>query len=72
MKITLIGNKRGVYINPVDNNAFVDYNKAVNIKDVNLFGVNNLVIRRNEDGGLKIVQAGGYNRIRGLFTDLYN
>ena len=71
MTITLLGNKDGVYINPVNNSAHVNYEEALNFKDVKLFGVNNLVIRRNDDGKMEIVQAGGYNRLRGLFTDLY-
>ena len=70
MTITLLGNKDGVYID-TSNNANVNYEDALNIHDVKLFGVNNLVIRRNDDGKMKIVQAGGYNRFRGLFTDLY-
>lgn len=71
MKITLLGNKDGVYINPITNSAHVNYEEALNIKDVKLFGVNHLVIRRYDDGKMKIVQSGGYNRLRGFFTDLY-
>lgn len=69
--ITLIGNKEGVYIDPRNCEAYVDYTKAGNYKSVNMYGVNNLVINREEDGTMKIIQAGGYNRIRGLFVDLY-
>ena len=71
MSITLIGNKEGVYIDPTTCNAYVDYMKAENVDDVKFFGVNNLVIHRNDDGTMRIVQAGGYSRIRGLFVDLY-
>ena len=70
MKITLLGNKDGVYIDSY-NNAYVNYEEALNIQDVKLFGVSNLVIRRYDDGKMKIVQAGGYNKLRGFFTDLY-
>ena len=69
--ITLIGNKEGVYIDPGNWNAYVDYTKAINYKDVKMYGVNNLVINREADGTMKIIQAGGYNRMRGLFCDLY-
>ena len=72
MNVTLIGNKKDVYIDPRNNNAYVDYLKAVNFKDVNMYGVNNLVIKRDDCGNLKIIQAGGYNRMRGLFVDMYN
>lgn len=71
MTITLIGNKNNVYINPQNNSAILDYRQAINFQAVNLYGVNHLVIRRETDGSTKIIQAGGYNRIRGLFTDLY-
>ena len=71
MSITLIGNKEGVYIDARNNNAIVDYEKAVNINEVKMFGVNHLVIDRNEKGEMKIIQAGGYNRTRGMFVDLY-
>lgn len=71
MRITLIGNKEGIYIDPRNCNAYVNYNKAINVNDVNFFGVNNLVISIGNNGEMKIIQAGGYNRIRGLFVDLY-
>lgn len=71
VSVTLVGNKKGVYIDPTNCNACVDYTLAVNYKDVNMFGVNNLAIERTEDGTMRIFQAGGYNRIRGLFCDLY-
>lgn len=71
MNITLIGNKKDVYIDPRNNNALIDYKKAINVNDVKMFGVNNLVIRRYDNGEFKIIQAGGYNRLRGLFVDLY-
>ena len=70
MKIGLIGNKNGVYIDPRNNNAYVDYTKAVNFAEVDFEGVNHLVVNRNDDGELTIIQAGGYNSERGLFTDL--
>lgn len=72
MKIGLIGNKNGVYIDPRNNNACVDYTRAVNFTKVNFDGVNHLIINRKDDGELTIVQAGGYNSERGLFTDLYS
>lgn len=71
MTISLIGNKEGIYIDPTTCNAYVDYEKAVNIDEVNLSGVNNLVINREANGSIKIIQAGGYDRERGLFCDLY-
>lgn len=72
MTVTLIGNKKDVYIDARNNNARVDYINALNYKDVKMFGVNHLVIRRSNSGELTIVQASGYNRFRGLFVDMYN
>ena len=71
MTVSLIGNKRGVYIDPRNNNAVVDYASAVNMSEVKMYGVNHLVIERFDDGAMRIVQAGGYNRMRGLFVDMY-
>ena len=71
MTITLIGNKEGIYIDSTNCNAYMDYEKAVNIQEVNFSGVNNLVINREKDGSFKIIQAGGYDSERGLFVDLY-
>lgn len=71
MNITILGEKEGIYIDPKNCNAFVDYTKAINYKDVKMYGVNNLVIRRYKDGTTKIIQAGGYNRLKGLFVDMY-
>lgn len=71
MQVTLIGNKKGIYIDPRNNNAFINWEKAKNIKQIKMFGVNHLVVRRFKDESLLIVQAGGYNRFRGLFVDSY-
>jgi hypothetical protein len=71
MKITLLGNKSDVYIDSVNNNAIMDYKKAVNFNNVDMNGVNNLIIRQYDDGNFKIVQAGGYSYDRGMFVDLY-
>lgn len=72
MKVTLIGNKNGVYIDPTNNNALVNYTKAVNAASVDFDGVNHLVVRKEDNGDLIIVQTGGYSSKRGLFTDLYS
>lgn len=71
MKITLTGNKSGIYIDPRNNNAFVDYKAAENFSEVNLCGVNHLAIHREENGAMRIFQASGYNSDRGMFTDMY-
>ena len=70
MHVTLIGDKKDIYINPVNCNAFVDYTKSVNYDAVNLDGVNNLAVVRR-DNQMKIIQAGGYTPDSGLFVDLY-
>lgn len=71
MTVTLTGNKQGIYIDPINCNAYVDYTQAINYKDVKIYGVNHLVIDRKEDGSMKIILAGGYSWMRGLFCDLY-
>lgn len=71
MYITLTGNKDGIYIDPVTCNACVNYTDATNINDVDISDANNLVIHRDEDGRIKIIQVGGYSPERGLFVDLY-
>lgn len=71
MKTCVFGNTKDFYIDPKDCSAYVDYTKAVNYKDVKLDGVNNLIIRRNDSGEMKIIQAGGYDKDRGMFVDMY-
>lgn len=71
MKAAIIGNRRGIYISPFDNEAFVVPSQIVNYDDVNMEGVNNVVIRRSDSGEMKIVQAGGWTCDRGMFVDLY-
>ena len=71
MYIALTGNKSGVYIDPVNCNAHIDYRNAININDVDVSDANNLVIHRYEDGRIKIIQVGGYSKERGLSVDMY-
>lgn len=71
MQVTLTGNQAGVYIDPVTCNACVNYMDATNINDVDISDANNLVIHRDKDGRIKIIQVGGYSPERGLFVDLY-
>ena len=71
MDISLIGNKSGVFIDPVRCNAFVDYKNAENYADIDMDGVNHLAIRRDSNGRMYIFQASGYTYDRGIFCDLY-
>lgn len=75
MKVTLLGNKAGVYIDAKNNNAYIDYKRAENISDVDLDGVNHIVVvrlyRACRGEVLRIVQANGYTPERGLFCDCY-
>lgn len=71
MKITVIGNTNGIYIDSTNNNAYVDYTTTENYKSVNMTGVEHIVIRRNDDGKMKIIQANGYTPYLGLFNKLY-
>lgn len=73
MHTTLIGNKKGIYIDATNCNAHIDCTQAVNYRDIEPFikDVNTLVIYRDENGSTKIVQAGGYSLSRGLFVNLY-
>lgn len=38
ISIALIGNKKGIYINPVNCNACIDYTKAENYRDIKMDG----------------------------------
>ena len=70
MNITLLGNKAGVYIDS-NNRAFVDYTTATNYGNINMDNVSHLMIRRSDEGNLRIIQAAGYSAERGIFIDCY-
>lgn len=68
---TVINNKRGIYINPVDNTAYINPKDCINYQSVNFEGVNHIVVYRENDGTMWICQAGGFTNDRGMFTDCY-
>ena len=70
MKITLTGNKTGVYIDR-NNRAYIDPTEANNYNTVNMQAVNHLIIDRTASGSMRIIQASGYSADRGLFSDMY-
>lgn len=72
MFIKLVGNKEGVYINPVTAEAVLDLEKATNYDKVSLQDANNVVVYRNHQGDFWISSVGGYSIDRGLFCDLYS
>lgn len=69
--IDLVGNKTGIYINPVNCEAHINPKDCINYQFVDFEGVNNLVVYRENDGTMWICQAGGYTYDRGLFVDCY-
>lgn len=71
MTVTLYGNKDGVFIDPRNCNAYVFYSSARNYSEVDMEGVNHLVIRREGYGEMYITQASGYTYDRGMFIDMY-
>lgn len=71
MKVTLIGNSNGVYVDSRNCNAYVDYTVAENYKNVNMDAVNHLVVRREDDGKMHIVQANGWSPEEGVFNRMY-
>jgi hypothetical protein len=72
MYISITGNTAGVYIDPGTCRAFVDPKQADNFNIVHdIDHVNGLVIDRNDNGAMHIIQACGYSHDRGLFCDLY-
>lgn len=74
MKVNVIGNTDGIYINPRNCEAAIDpeYLKyAINYSEVNLDGANNAIVKRYDDKSIKIIQVGGYTCDRGLFCDMY-
>lgn len=69
--ITVIGNKQGIYIDPIDNYAYINICKCINYNSINFEGINHVVVYREESGEMWICQAGGYTYDRGLFIDSY-
>ena len=72
MRASVIGNREAVWIDPVINEAYINPETCANYKDVNMDGVNGLVVYITTAGTRYIMQAGGYTYDRGLFCDLYN
>jgi hypothetical protein len=72
MYITLIGNKKDIYIDPTNCRCYIDYACADNYNKINFDGVDSLIVNRDENENLHIVQTGGWTSDRGLFVDLYN
>lgn len=69
---TIAGNKRGIYIDPRNCEAFIDVTKAINYSGIDFEGVNGIHVYRYNDGRFFIAQAGGYTQERGMFCDLYD
>lgn len=73
MTITCIGNKKGIYINPVTLQAYgIDLSEAENFEYVDFVAVDHVIIRRNVDGTFWIVQTSGYTPMTGLFFRVYS
>ncbi len=70
MNITIVGNKENLKVDP-KNPEVIDYKKALNYKQVNMIGVNSIVVRRFDDESIIITQTAGYSRLRGFFVDVY-
>lgn len=70
--IKLIGNKEGIYINPVNCDACIELEGAVNFEKVSLEGANNVVVYRNQQKEYWISEVGGYTEERGFFCDIYS
>ena len=71
VSVYVYGNTQGIYTNPCNCEAYVDYTQATNYDEVDMEGVNNIHIRREKDGTMKIFQANGYSYDKGLFSQLY-
>lgn len=68
---TITGNRDGIYINPCNNTAFIDIRNALNYKDIDFSGVNNICVHRYDNGDFYIFATGGYTPEKGLFTQQY-
>lgn len=71
MKATIIGNINGIYVDSTNGYSYINPEYAENFSEVKMTGVNHVVVERNADNKMKIIQAGGYTSSRGMFVDLY-
>lgn len=71
MNATITGNRKGIYIDPCTNHAYITPEICSNYKAVNMEGVNHLIVERDAAGNMKIIQASGYTPEKGLFCNLY-
>lgn len=71
MQVTLYEKKEKIFTDPNDYNSYVFYSSARNYSEVDMEGVNHLVIRREGYGEMYITQASGYTYDRGTFIDMY-
>lgn len=53
--IDLVGNKTGIYINPVNCEAHINPKDCINYQSIDFEGVNNIVVYR-ENGGVRIME----------------
>ena len=67
----ITGNKENIYIDPCTATAFIDMRNALNYKDIDIKGVNNICIHRYENGNFYIFAVGGYTPESGIFTHNY-
>ena len=71
MKTRIVGNRSGVYVDPVTNLSYVNPKDCVNVNDVDLSNVDYLVVYRNEKGDMFIAQTSGHSWMTGRFVHLY-
>ena len=75
MRAIIKGNTEGLYIDPRHNETYINPRIAVNYDDVDMDGVNCIVVTRffpacrGEE--YRIVMTSGYTTERGLFNDYY-
>lgn len=71
-KAHITGNKEGIYIDSRNCETYIQSEKCENYKAVDFDGVNGLVVYRDNEGKMYIVQASGFSDNRGLFVDMYD
>ena len=72
MTVNIVGDRTGIYVNPVNCNAYIDIEQAINDDKIKLDGVNNATVYRYPDGKFFIAQIGGWTYDRGLFWETYD
>lgn len=69
MKVSVLGNRKGIYIDPRDCMAYLDVSEAGNYDKVRHDFIY-ATVRREDNGSFNLVQIQGYNPTEGVFIEM--